>query len=102
MAKNLGREYATMSEDERRQFALQEEEGSRELPAELNFEEPRDEDHMGQEYPSHREETADPEHRDGLSAQLDDEQHRRAVREQDSRPTRSDDSEGTETRIDDV
>jgi hypothetical protein len=41
MAKNLGRQYATMSEDERRKFALEEEEGSRELPAELAFEEPR-------------------------------------------------------------
>jgi hypothetical protein len=37
MAKNLGREYATMSEDERRRFALVEEEGSRELPAERAF-----------------------------------------------------------------
>jgi hypothetical protein len=50
MAKNLGRKYATMSEDERRRFRVEESEG-----------------------------VADPEHRDGLSAQLDEEAHRRAV-----------------------
>jgi hypothetical protein len=81
MAKNLGRKYATMSEDERRKFALEEEEGSRELPAELAFDEPRNEEHMGQHYASPREEIADPEHRDGLSAQLDDEGHERGVQE---------------------
>ena len=42
MAKNLSREFATMSDDERRRFALQEEEGSSERPAELAFDEPRD------------------------------------------------------------
>ena len=81
MAKNLSREFATMSEDERRRFTLEEEEGSREHPAELVFDEPRDEDHMGQQYSSLRQEVADPEHRDGMSALLDDEQHQRAVRE---------------------
>jgi hypothetical protein len=79
MAKNLGREFATMSDDERRRFALEEEEGNRELPAELSFEEPRKEENMGAQYGSLREEVADPEHRDGLSAQLDDEEHERAV-----------------------
>jgi hypothetical protein len=79
MAKNLGRKYATMSEDERRRFALEEDEGTRELPSEVNLEEPRE--HMGQHYASPREEFADPEHRDGMSALLDDEQHERAVRE---------------------
>jgi hypothetical protein len=79
MAKNLGRKFATMSEDERRQFAMEEEEGTRELPAGLAFDEPRDEEHMGQHYATPRDEIADPEHRDGMSAQLDDEQHRRAV-----------------------
>jgi hypothetical protein len=49
MAKNLGRKYATMSEDERRRFALEEEEGTRELPAELSFEEPRHEEKMGEQ-----------------------------------------------------
>jgi hypothetical protein len=81
MAKNLGRKYATMSEDERRRFALEEDEGTRELPPELTLEEPRDEDRMGQHFASPREEFADPEHRDGMSALLDDEQHERAVQE---------------------
>jgi hypothetical protein len=78
MAKNLGRKYATMSEDERRQFALEEEEGTRELPAELAFDEPRKEE--GTHFASPREEIADPEHRDGMGALLDDKQHERAVR----------------------
>jgi hypothetical protein len=81
MAKNLGRKFATMSEDERRRFALEEDEGTREHPAELSFEEPRDADKMGPQYSSLREEVADPEHRDGMSAVLDDEQHERAVQE---------------------
>jgi hypothetical protein len=79
MVKNLGREFATMSDDERRRFALEEEEGNRELPAELSFDEPRNEDKMGPHYGSIREEVSDPEHRDGASALLDDEQHERAV-----------------------
>ena len=90
MAKNLGRKYATMTEDERRQFALEEEEGTRELPAELAFDEPRKEE--GPHYTSPREEIADPEHRDGLSAQLDDEQHVRAVRESATRRESLDDT----------
>jgi hypothetical protein len=89
MAKNLGRKYATMSEDERRRFALEEDEGTRELPPELSLEEPRVEEHMGQHYASPREEFADPEHRDGMSALLDDEQHERAVRESATRRERA-------------
>lgn len=81
MAKNLGRKFATMSEDERRRFALEEDEGTRELPAQLDFDEPRNADNMGPQYSSIREEVADPEHRDGMSALLDDAQHERAVRE---------------------
>ncbi|MFL5401956.1 MAG: hypothetical protein ACJ8BF_03980 [Gemmatimonadales bacterium] len=102
MAKNLGRKYATMSEDERRQFALEEEAGTRELPAELEFDEPRDEEHMGQHYASPREEIADPEHRDGMSAQLDDKKHQRAVREAATRSKGIEATEGTKSRIDDV
>lgn len=79
MARNLSRKFATMSEDERRRFALQESEGTKELPTELDFEEPRDPDHMGVQFASIKQEVADPEHRDGLSATLDDEQHKRAV-----------------------
>lgn len=79
MAKNLGRKYAEMSEEERRRFALGEEEGTRELEPELDFDEPRDPEHTGAQYSSPGEEFADPEHRDGMSALLDDEQHKRAV-----------------------
>jgi hypothetical protein len=93
MAKNLGREYATMSEDERRQFALEPEEGDAEHPAELAFDEPRNEDHMGRHYASAADETADPEHRDGMSAQLDGEAHERAVRDA-SRNESDEESEG--------
>ena len=85
MAKNLGRKFATVSEDDRRRFALEEEEGSSEHPSELVFDEPRDEDNMGAQYSSIREEVADPEHRDGLSAQLDDKQHEEAVAKQATR-----------------
>jgi hypothetical protein len=90
MAKNLGRKYAAMSEDERRRFALEEDEGTRELPPEVTLEEPRNEEHMGQHYANPREEFADPEHRDGMSALLDDEQHQRAVREWAARRERQD------------
>jgi hypothetical protein len=79
MAKNLGREFATMSDDERRRFALEEEEGTRELPAELSFDEPRDGEKMGEQFSSLHEEVADPEHRDGTGALLDDAGHERAV-----------------------
>ena len=89
MAKNLSRKFATMSEDERRQFALQEEEGTTEHPAELAFEEPRDAENMGPQYSNIREEVADQEHRDGTSALLDDKQHERAVREAAAKQNRS-------------
>src|SRR3954470_18825970 len=90
MAKNLGRKYATMTEDERRQFALEEEEGTRELPAELAFDEPRKDE--GPHYASPGEEIAAPEHRDGMSAQLDDQQHERSVQEWATRRKCVDDS----------
>ena len=93
MAKNLGRKYATMDEDERRRFALEEDQGTRELPSELSLDEPRDEDRMGAHYSSIRAEVADPEHRDGLSALLDDEQHERAVQEEGKRRTQQPETE---------
>jgi hypothetical protein len=90
MTKNLGRKFAAMTEEERRRFALEEDEGTRELPPEVTLEEPREE-HMGQQYANPREEFADPEHRDGMSALLDDEQHQRAVREWAARRDGKDD-----------
>lgn len=92
MAKNLGRKYGAMSEEERRQFALEEDEGTRELPPEVTLEEPRDEDRMGQHFANPRDEFADPEHRDGLGALLDDRQHEKAVRDWATRRKRVDDS----------
>ena len=82
MAKNLSRKYATMSEEERLRFSQEESEGSDDRPTELDFEEPRDGDRMGPHFASLKEEVADPEHRDGLAALLDDEAHERAVRKQ--------------------
>ena len=85
MAKNLSREFATMSDDERRRFALQEEEGTEDHPAALDFQEPRNEDNMGAQYSSLSEEVADPDNRDGMSALLDDEEHQRNVEQSASR-----------------
>lgn len=82
MAKNLSRKYATMSEEERLRFAREESEGTKDRPTELDFEEPRDSERMGSHYASLKEEIADPEHRDGLAALLDDEAHERAVKGQ--------------------
>jgi hypothetical protein len=79
VAKNLGRDFATMSDDERRRFALEEAAGGDESLEEIKLEDPRDEDHMGRHYASPSDEVADPEHRDGLSATLDDKQHEREV-----------------------
>jgi hypothetical protein len=83
MAKNLSRKYATMSEEERLRFAQEESEGTDDGPTELDFEEPRDRANMGPGFASLKEEVADPEHRDGLAAMLDDEAHERALRKQE-------------------
>jgi hypothetical protein len=61
MAKNLSRKFATMSDDERRRFALEEEEGTNDQQAELSFEEPRNENHMGSQHSTLREDAADSE-----------------------------------------
>jgi hypothetical protein len=82
MAKNLSREFATMSEEERLRFAQEESEGTDDRPTELDFDEPRDGDHMGPGFFSLKQEIANPENRDGAAALLDDEAHNKAVREQ--------------------
>ena len=79
MTRNLSRKFATMSEDERTRFELEESEGTKDRPVELDFEEPRDPERMGVHYASPKDEIADPEHRDGMAALLDDEAHERAV-----------------------
>ena len=93
MAKNLSREFATMTDEERQRFALERgdasEGGDTEQAAdELAFDDPRNPDHMGKHYASAGEETADPEARDGAAAQLDDEAHARNVKDQRTRRTR--------------
>ncbi|HEV8177433.1 MAG TPA: hypothetical protein VGP44_07045 [Gemmatimonadales bacterium] len=87
MARNLSRKFATMSEEERARFELEEIEGTKDRPVELDFEEPRDPERMGAHYANPKDETADPGHRDGMAALLDDEAHERAVRKE-SRKTR--------------
>lgn len=76
MARNQGQDFATMDEDERRRFAGGLPAG--EEPSELEFGEPRDEDNQGHSQVDA--ERLDPEHRDGLAAQLDDEAHADAAR----------------------
>ena len=83
MAKNLSREFATMSDDERRKFALEEGGKAPDTPDELDFDNPRDADRMGKQYASLREEVADPDNRDGAGALLDDEAHNRNVERRD-------------------
>ena len=78
MARNLSRKFATMSEEERRRFALERGTSGAETGAdELELGDPRDEDHMGRQYSSLKAEVADPDARDGEAALLDDEAHRR-------------------------
>jgi hypothetical protein len=75
MAENLGGKFATMSEDERRRFAMEQErepEG-RQVEEELEFEDPRHD---------HARTKADLEDRDGAGAQLDDAQHAERVRQE--------------------
>lgn len=48
MAKNLGAEFATMDEDERRKFGGKGTTGSAGQAQELDFDEPRDPDRMGE------------------------------------------------------
>jgi hypothetical protein len=80
MAKNLGREFATMSDDERRRFALERggTDGETETAAdELELGDPRNDDHLGRQYSNLQAEIADPDARDGQAALLDDEAHQR-------------------------
>jgi hypothetical protein len=93
MAKNLSREFATMSEEQRRRFAQEESEGTDDRPTELDFEEPRDGSNMGPGFSSLKQEIANPENRDGAAALLDDEAHDEAVRKQ-TRKRQTPDSDG--------
>ena len=52
-----------MDEDERRRFELEAEGGTDSAPDELDFENPRDEENMGRNYPDPADESTDPTHR---------------------------------------
>jgi hypothetical protein len=88
MAKNLGREFATMTDDERRRFALEQgrrmDPGVEDAAEELNLDDPRDEDRVGRQYGSLADEVANPDERDGSAALLDEDAHRREVEKKGS------------------
>lgn len=90
MARNQSRTYATMSEDERRRFA-REESGTDDVPEQLEFGDPRNEERTGKQYATPGDEVADPAERDGMSALLDDTEHERRVAQQAK--TRPDDND---------
>jgi hypothetical protein len=84
MAKNRSREFATMTDEERSRFALEQGGGTaggdataEEAADELELNEPRDPDKMGRHYANPADEVADPEARDGAAAVLDGDRHRR-------------------------
>jgi hypothetical protein len=96
MARNLGREFATMSDDERRRFELKQREAAGETPAEeaadeLDMEDPRDSEPMGSRYATPSDEVADPDARDGEAALLDDAAHVRGVEAERKRRRRTGD-----------
>ena len=72
MAENLGDRFATMSEEERRRFAM-EQERAEEGAAELEFDDPRSDPGRTK---------ANLEDRDGAGALVDDKQHEERVAEE--------------------
>jgi hypothetical protein len=82
MAKNQSKEFATMDDDERRRYALEQDAETRDK-GELSFGDPRDMDHAGSRGEGlQREDDDDTERRDGAAAALDEQAHREAVRRQ--------------------
>jgi hypothetical protein len=73
MAENLGDKFATMSEEERRRFALEQGQAAEGEAAELAFDDPRSDPGRTK---------ANLEDRDGAGALVDDEQHEKRVREE--------------------
>lgn len=91
MARNQSRRYATMSEDERRRFA-QEHPPADDTAEQLEFGDPRTEDAEGKQYATPGDEVADPDERDGMSALLDDKEHkRRSAQRSPAKPDAGDD-----------
>jgi hypothetical protein len=79
--KNLSREFATMTDEERRRFAMDQGQTAAgddndEAADEVAMDDPRDDD-TGRQYASPQAETADPDARDGTAALLDDAAHAR-------------------------
>jgi hypothetical protein len=84
MARNLGREFATMTDEERRRFELKQRATAGEMPEEdaadeLDLEDPREAEPTGSRYATPSDEVADPDARDGEAALLDDEAHARGI-----------------------
>lgn len=92
--KNQSRHFATMSDDERRRFALEQGGSDAADAAEVNFDEPRDEDRMDPSRGRAADSHTDTERRDGAAAQLDDAAHDRAVRKQAQKRDREPDGSG--------
>ncbi len=81
MARNSSRDYALMTDDERRRFAAEQQ---TEEPAPMEFDEPRKMGSQGHSQIDQEEEAKDEEHRDGAAAQLDEDAHDEAVEEHDA------------------
>ena len=76
MARNLGKTFATMDEEDRNRLAGKG--GEQDEGGALAFDDPRDADRMGRHYANPADETAARDARDGQAANLDDDAHERA------------------------
>jgi hypothetical protein len=82
MVRNTSREFAAMTDEERRRFAL--ERGG--TTDELDLHDPRDPtEHAGNQSATPTDEGADPDARDGEAALLDDRAHQRHIEKQKER-----------------
>jgi hypothetical protein len=78
----MSREFATMTDEERRRFAL-ERDGTTD---ELDLHDPRDpSEHAGNQSATPADEAANPDSRDGEAALLDDRAHQRHIEKQKER-----------------
>jgi hypothetical protein len=82
MVRNLSREFAGMTDEERRRFALEQGGGT----DELDLHDPRDPtEHAGNQSAAPRNEDPDPDSRDGEAALLDERAHARNIEKQKKR-----------------
>jgi hypothetical protein len=85
MVRNLSREFATMTDEERRRFAL--ERGGE--TDELDLHDPRDpSEHAGNQPASPKDEVADADERGGGAARLHDRSHEQHIEKQEERRDR--------------